>query len=211
MKRVFTMSLTAVLIGISCAGVALAQGTSQPLGDYARSVKKSKAAPAPAAAKVYDNDNLPTAASVSVVGKSDASADAADNSEAKDAKAPSTPAGATADKKEDPQLKAGQPIDERKEALDAWKQKLDDQNDKIKTLAHELDVVEREYRVKASEYYADTARRTQNPTGFAKDDEDYKQQIADKQKALDEAKAKLNDMQEEATKAGAPASVADPN
>ena len=65
--------------------------------------------------------------------------------------------------------------------------------------------------MKASEFYADTARRTQNPTGFAKDDADYKQQIADKQKALDDAKAKLNDLQEEARKAGAPTSVADQN
>jgi len=205
------MSLTTVLIGVACAGAALGQATSQPLGDYARSVKKSKAAPAPAAAKVYDNDNLPTAASVSVVGNSAAGTDNANNSEAKDANAPSAPAGATADKKEDPQIKAGQPIDQRKEALDVWKQKLDDQNDKIKTLAHELDIVEREYRVKASEYYADTARRTQNPTGFAKDDADYKNQIADKQKTLDDAKAKLNDLQEEARKAGAPTSVADQN
>jgi len=205
------MSLTTVLIGVACAGAALGQATSQPLGDYARSVKKSKAAPAPAAAKVYDNDNLPTAASVSVVGNSAAGTDNANNSEAKDANAPSAPAGTTADKKEDPQIKAGQPIDQRKEALDVWKQKLDDQNDKIKTLAHELDIVEREYRVKASEYYADTARRTQNPTGFAKDDADYKNQIADKQKTLDDAKAKLNDLQEEARKAGAPTSVADQN
>ena len=75
MKRVLTMSLTTVLIALACAGAAFAQGTSQPLGDYARSAKKSKAAPAPAAAKVYDNDNLPTAAPVSVVGHSDASAD----------------------------------------------------------------------------------------------------------------------------------------
>src|SRR6266498_883215 len=196
MKRILTMSLTTVLIGVACAGAALGQATSQPLGDYARSVKKSKAAPAPAAAKVYDNDNLPTAASVSVVGNPAAGTDNANNSEAKDANAPSAPAGATADKNEDPQIKAGQPIDQRKEALDVWKQKLDDQNDKIKTLAHELDIVEREYRVKASEYYADTARRTQNPTGFAKDDADYKNQIADKQKTLDDAKAKLNDLQE---------------
>src|SRR6478609_3909308 len=104
MKRVLTMSFTTVLIGLASAGVAFAQGTSQPLGDYARSVKKSKAAPAPAAAKVYDNDNLPAAASVSVVGSSDASTEATDNSEAKDANAQAAPGSATADKKEEPQI-----------------------------------------------------------------------------------------------------------
>lgn len=207
MKRVLTMSLATLLIGFACTAAAFAQGTSQSLGDYARSLKKSKSAPAPAAQKVYDNDTLPTAASISVVGSSSSGTDAANPGDAKDADTKS----ASGDKKDDPQIKAGQPVDERKQAVDAWKQKLDDQNEKIATLAHELDVVQREYRVKAAEFYADTARRTQDPTGFAKDDADYKQQIADKQKALDDAKTKLSDLQEEARKAGAPTSVADQN
>jgi hypothetical protein len=202
------MSLATLLIGFACTA-ALAQGTSQSLGDYARSLKKSKNAPAPTAQKVYDNDTMPTAASVSVVGNSSSSTDAANTGDAKNADAPS--ATAAGDKKDDPQIKAGQPTDERKQAEDAWKHKLDDQNEKIGALSHELDLLQREYRVKAAEFYADTARRTQNPTGFAKDDADYKQQIADKQKALDAAKAKLSDLQEEARKAGAPTSVADQN
>ena len=207
MKRVLTMSLATLLIGLACSAAAFAQGTSQSLGDYARSLKKAKSAPAPAP-KVYDNDTMPTAASVSVVGNS-SSTDAVNTGDAKSADASSTsPAG---DKKDDPQIKAGQSIDERKQAVDAWKQKLDDQNKKIDALSHELDLLQREYRVKAAEFYADTARRTQNPTGFAKDDADYKQQIADKQKAVDAAKAKLSDLQEEARKAGAPTSVAEQN
>jgi hypothetical protein len=207
MKRVLTMSLTTLLICFACTVGAFAQGTSQSLGDYARSLKKSKSAPAPATQKVYDNDNMPTAASVSVVGNSGAIGDAANNGDAKNADDPA----AAGDKKDEPQIKAGQSIDERKQAVDAWKQKLDDQNEKIAALSHELDILQREYRVKAAEFYADTARRTQNPTGFAKDDADYKQQIADKQKALDAAKAKLSDLQEEARKAGAPSSAADQN
>ena len=207
MKRVFTMSLATLLIGFACTAAAFAQGTSQSLGDYARSLKKSKNAPAPAAQKVYDNDTMPTAASISVVGSSSSSTDAANPSDAKATDAPA----ASGDKKDDPQIKAGQPTDERKQAVDAWKQKLDDQNQKIGALSHELDLLQREYTVKAAEFYADTARRTQNPTGFAKDDADYKQQIADKQKALDAAKAKLSDLQEEARKAGAPTSVAEQN
>ncbi len=206
MKRAITMSLATLLIGFACTAAAFAQGT-QSLGDYARSLKKSTNAPAPAAQKVYDNDNMPTTASVSVVGNSSGNTDAANTGDAKNADAPSAPG----DKKDEPQIKAGQPVDERKQAVDAWKQKLDDQNEKIGALSHELDLLQRDYRVKAAEFYADTARRTQNPTGFAKDDADYKEQIADKQKALDAAKAKLSDLQEEARKAGAPTSVADQN
>lgn len=206
MKRALAMLFT-MLIGFACTA-ALAQGTSQSLGDYARSVKKSKSAPAQTAPKIYDNDNLPAAASVSVVGN--ASSEATNKPDAKDENgAPASNGAADKDKKDEPQIKPGQSIDERKQALDAWKEKLAAQNEKVSTLAHELDIVQREYRVKAAEFYADTARRTQNPTGFAKDDADYKQQIADKQKALDDAKTKLSDMQEEARKAGAPSSVAE--
>src|SRR5438105_8608696 len=55
------------------ASVSFAQSTSQPLGDYARSIRKSKDTPAASQQKkVYDNDTLPAAASVSVVGNSTA-------------------------------------------------------------------------------------------------------------------------------------------
>jgi hypothetical protein len=55
--------------------------------------------------------------------------------------------------------------------------------------------------------YADVGNRMRNSADWDKQDAQYKQQIADKQKALDEAKQKLEDLQEEARKAGAPASV----
>ena len=42
------------------------------------------------------------------------------------------------------------------------------------------------------------------PADWDKQDAQYKQQIADKQKALDDAKQKLDDMQEDARKAGVP-------
>ena len=51
----------------------------------------------------------------------------------------------------------------------------------------------------------------QHPKGFSKDDADFKQKIADKQKELDAAKAKLSDLQDEARKAGAPAATTEQN
>jgi hypothetical protein len=55
--------------------------------------------------------------------------------------------------------------------------------------------------------YADAGNRLRNQADWDKQDAQYKQQIADKQKAVEDAKQKLEDLQEEARKAGAPASV----
>lgn len=215
MNRGFRFSLTALLFVSVCAGVSVAQSSQDSLGDYARAIKKSKGAPVPATPdqkKIYDNDNLPTSSSISVVGSAPAAAaaDAAANDHAKDAATPPATAGDDKkDEKKDPEIKAGQSTAERKEALDSWKQKLDAQSSKVNGLSHELELLQREYRVKSSEFYANTAYRAQNPTGFAKDDADYKQKIADKQKELDGARAKLSEMQDDARKAGAPASVSD--
>jgi len=214
MNRVFRFSLTALLFVSVCAGASVAQSSQESLGDYARAVKRSKGAPAtPDQKKVYDNDNMPTSSSISVVGSAPAAAaaDATPAEPSKDASSTAQPAagGDKKDEQKDPEIKAGQSASDRKEALDSWKEKLNAQSDKISGLSHELDLLQREYRVKSSEFYSNTANRAQNPTGFAKDDADYKQKIADKQKELDDAKAKLSEMQDDARKAGAPGSVTD--
>jgi hypothetical protein len=188
------------------------------LGDYARAVKRTKAPAAKTAAKVYDNDNLPPAASINVVGDnakpaSDQDSKAADQDANQDQDKPKNPVDTakqeapTGEKKPEAQLKAGQSAEERQKALDAVKEKLAGQKDKISLLSRELDVLQREHQLKAAEFYANTPRRTQNPNGFKDEDAKYKQQIADKQKQLDEAKGKLSGMEDEAHKAGAPNSI----
>jgi predicted nucleic acid-binding Zn-ribbon protein len=57
--------------------------------------------------------------------------------------------------------------------------------------------------------YADVGNRLRNAAQWDKEETSYKQQIADKQKALDDAKQKLEDMKDEATKAGVPSSMID--
>jgi predicted nucleic acid-binding Zn-ribbon protein len=51
--------------------------------------------------------------------------------------------------------------------------------------------------------------RLRNAAQWDKEESSYKQQIADKQKALDDAKQKLEEMKDEATKAGVPSSMID--
>ncbi|HLV86547.1 MAG TPA: hypothetical protein VKV39_06180 [Candidatus Sulfotelmatobacter sp.] len=104
--------------------------------------------------------------------------------------------------------KTGEQDDADKQA--AWKQwgdRINSQKEQVDLLTRELDVLQREYQIRAAAMYADAGNRLRNQTDWDKQDAQYKQQIADKQKALDEAKQKMEDLQEEARKAGVPSSV----
>ena len=95
----------------------------------------------------------------------------------------------------------------------AWKQwgdRLKAQQETIDLLTRELDVAQREYQIRAAAMYGDVGNRLRNSADWDKQDAQYKQQIADKQKALDDAKQKLEDLREEARKAGVPSSVREP-
>lgn len=186
-----------------------AQSDNQPLGDYARTVKKTKTgSSAKIPSKVYDNDNLPGQGTISVVGNdSDAPSTAKTEQDEQAKNSSGNPAQKSDAKAPEPQIKPGQSAEERKKALEGWKNKLDEQKDKIAGISHELDLLQREYRLKAAEFYSNTANRVEHPYGFADDDAKYKQQIADKQKELDAAQEKLSDMLDTARKEGAPNSV----
>jgi len=219
-KRVFYLLLAGIVISVAASTMVAAQSQPSSLGDYARAVRKTKPK-TPPVAKSYDNDNLPNDSTLSVVGKASepvpgAGKDDAKNDDAKD-KGKDAEAKANPDDKSDAQKKAeksgqikpGQSPEDRQKAFDVWKEKIDAQKEKLSLLSRELDVLQREERLKQSEFYADTATRVRNPNGFADEDAKYKQQIADKQKAVDEAKAKLTDLQDEARKTGVPNSVAE--
>jgi hypothetical protein len=165
------------------------------LGDYARALRKTQGPTQTSAKVIYDNDNLPTAGSLSVVGQTPDSASNQDQDQ---------PA---ADKGKDG-LKPGQTPEERDKALAALTAKLDEQKDKISLLTRELDVLQGEYKLKATNFANNPQQRVQNPNGFAVEGAKYQQQIADKQKDLDAAKATFSAMQDDARKAGAPNSVA---
>lgn len=168
--------------------------SSQSLADSARAVRKDKKVTTP---KVYDNDNLPRQDKLSVVGNTTqaaASAPQGDASADQPAADPSKPAA----------IKPGDSKEDRQKVFDEWKGKIDEQKDSINLVSRELDVLQREYRLRAAAFYADAGNRMRDSKDWDKEDTQYKQDIADKQKAVDEAKQKLEDLQEEARKAGAP-------
>jgi hypothetical protein len=196
MKRITHIGLLVALSTLLLISLAGAQTQAQspdqpPLGDYARKVRKdpvtTKARP-----KVFDNDNLPTEDKLSVVGQKPP-ADAANA-------APADNKDAAAPKPEDDQTK-------KQAEWKGWQNKLTAQKDSIDLAARELDVLQREYQLRAAAMYADAGNRIRNEAQWDKQDADYKQKIADKQKAVDDAKAKLDDMKEEARKAGVPSSM----
>jgi hypothetical protein len=204
MKRIeyiglgFVLALSTVLL----ASLAGAQSTSSApdqssLGDYARKVRKDPATKAKP--KVFDNDNLPVDDKLSIVGPAPAAADANDKSAAGDSKDAAAKPAASAD---DEQAK-------KKAVWKSWQDKLTAQKDSIDLASRELDVLTREYQLRAAVVYADVGNRMRNSAQWDKEDAEYKQKIADKQKGVADAKQKLEDMKEEARKAGVPSAMVD--
>ena len=206
MKSAYFLLAAVVITGtVSTPIIAQSQPQTQSLGDYARAVKKTKPA-GQSAAKTYDNDTLPGSRSLSVVGKPSQPAEADKDKDA----ASQAGSGEKSDaqkKAENAGAKPGQAAEDRKKALDAWKEKLGAQQAKIDLLSRELDVMQRESQIRAAAFYADAGNRLRNSADWDTQDRKYKEQIADKRKAIDEAKTQLSDLQEQARKSGVPNSA----
>jgi hypothetical protein len=184
-------------IAMLCAAVVVftaGAASAQSLGNYAREIRKQKS-PAPQTQHYFDNDNLPTNDALSVIGPSPAE----ETDAGKDADAAPSNKPADAPKSDAKAPGASKPSD--------FKQKIDDQKAQIDILSRELDVLQGEYRLRAAAMYADAGNRLRNQFVWDKEDAEYKQKIADKQKALDDAKNTLSELQEQARKAGSTGST----
>jgi hypothetical protein len=196
MKRItligFVLTLfTALLASLAAAQTPAPAQDQSALGDYARKIRKDPAT-AKARPKVYDNDNLPTDDKLSVVGQQPN---------------PGAAAAAPADDKNAAATKADDDKAKKDAANKVWQDKVTGQKDQIDLASRELDVLQREYQLRAAAEYADAGNRLRNSAPWDKEDADYKQKIADKQKAVETAKQKLTDMQEEARKDGVPSNL----
>jgi hypothetical protein len=191
--------LTAAILFAGAASLASAQDSAQPqsLGDYARTVRKEKKQ---AAVKQFDNENLPVDDKLSVVGGAPTAGDQ------QSAPGVEPTAGASADGKP-AAIQPGESGEDRQKTYDAWKDKIAGQKAKMDLAARELDVQQREYQLRAAAMYADAGNRLRNSGDWDKEDADYKKKIEEKKKAADEAKEQLENMQEDARKAGVPSSV----
>ncbi len=202
MKRITLIGFVFGLLTALLASPAAAQAPSpaqdqSSLADYAKKIRKDPGA-AKARPKVFDNDNLPTSDKLSVVGQQSAASAAGAASNAAPSAAPGDEKKAA--KSDDDQAK-------KQAAWKAWQEKLTAQKNQIDLTSRELDVLQREYELRAAAMYADAGNRMRNEAQWDKQDADYKQKLADKQKAVEDAKQKLTDMQEEARKDGVPSAM----
>ncbi|MGA9388988.1 MAG: hypothetical protein WBV69_00950 [Candidatus Sulfotelmatobacter sp.] len=218
----FVLTGIVLLSGSTGAAQSAAQSTTQApdqtsLGDYARKVHKDPTTKAKA--KVFDNDNLPKDDKISVVGEPAAEpAPAADNTSADSSSKAAAPAGGkdaapASASKPAATPPAATPEDQqaKKQAeWKSWQERLVEQKNAIDLAQRELDVLQREYELRAAVMYADVGNRLRNQTQWDKEDADYKQKIADKQKAVEDAKQKLIDLEEDARKAGVPSAMREP-
>ena len=206
MKRVSLFFMAALFVGT--LAVTLAGAQNAPLGDYARQVRKQKAAPA---TKTFDNDNLPSDDKLSVVGQAPDPATANTNTQTANPPDPNAaPADAAASNSNGEQKSSSDEEQGKKQAMwKEWQTKIQKQRDAVDLANRELDVANREYRLRAAAFYADAGNRLRNSGAWDKEDSQYKDQIAAKQKTLDDAKKALEDMQEDARKAGVPSGMRD--
>ncbi len=187
--RLFSTAVFCVVL----AGFAQAQS----LGDVARKEKAKKAAEAHTSTVITNeniNEHIDKSSDQTInfmKPKSNAASDATDREKddvtagAKDAKNKDEKAGDEAEKP-DADLSA----------------KIGDQKSKIDLLQREIDVAQREQRLRASTYYADPGSRLRDPQQFNLEQQKLTDGIAAKKKELDAATADLNKMKEEARKQG---------
>ena len=172
--------------------LAVSGASAQSLGDYARAARKNK--PQAASTHHYDNDNLPTGDGLSVVGPPATSDASAGSGDAK--AAPPAPSTADAD---------------RQRKAEEWKQKLEQQKQKVDALNHELDLDQRELQLRAVQLNADPTVRLRDGGQWDKKEAQFKSDVEEKQKSLNEARQQLDDIQDQAHKAGAVRSDSDSN
>lgn len=188
-----------MVFAIGPCGIVVAQSQSLSLTDYDRSLRKNRLQDSKHPPRVYDNDNLPSADVVSVVGSALAVVSYADKP-GSDGAENDTASGS--DAKRDPnqkndhtdEIRVGQSPDEREKAYAEWKKRINHRTERVDQLARELQDL-----------------KHNAPTSVAvlhlwPDDQMYLQVIAKKQKELDQARDDLIDLQERARKAGVPAS-----
>jgi predicted RNase H-like nuclease (RuvC/YqgF family) len=196
MKR-FNIGLL-ILMGL-LTGVAAAQSDS--LAEAARKHRQQQAGK-PAAAKVYTNDNLPATETISTVGAPANDAAANTQTDGQASADASTPAGKDGAKPADDSKT-------RQKTWEEWRDKIQKQKASVEQMQKENDEIERQFKLTTGNYYSSAQQRLYDGAAMAKEDAAYKQQMEQKKKAIEDARQKIEDLQEEARRAGVPSGYRD--
>lgn len=179
MRRTLTLLAVALVAAFTIVSSA---GAQESLGELARKQRQSKR---PSTARVITNDDIAMAAAPAPAVATEAKDDKSD--------------------KDKSDAGAGLSADDKTKLAATFKAKVNEQKKNITQLERELDVAQREYRLKVAVYYADVGNNLRDGKKWAEEDRKQRAELDDKQKALAAAKQKLADIQEEARKAGVPA------
>jgi len=181
--------ILALVVALLAAGTAWAQ-SQESLAEYARRIRAERAKKEGAKVKVYTNDNIPGASTISTVGTVFAppEAEAAAEGAAAEGEAPAAE-GAAKD------------CDEQ-----CWKGKFAEQRTKIKDAEMELDVLQREYNLARIQFSQDpnTAMREQysNNTAGGRELQDLMNRINEKKAQVDKLKQELSGLEDDLRKSG---------
>ena len=175
--------LSFVFVLIMSAGVF----AQQTLGDIARQNRTKKKGTSNVK---LDDDNMPRTATPQ-----------ADTSKDKDKKDDEN--SSAADKsKDDKDATKKEHADSQSKKGDEIKGKLEAQKQEIARLQRELDISQREAKLRAATYYGDAGAQLRDQAKFAEDMRKQQEEMDSKKQALDAAQQKLADLQEEARKSG---------
>ena len=188
-----------ILIGL-VTGIAAAQSDS--LAEAARKHKEQQAGKTPTA-KVYTNDNLPTTETISTVGTppSDNTAPKQTDGQPNASTDPSAAASKDGTKPDDGKS--------RQKTWGDWRDKIQKQKASVEQMQKESEELDRQFKLTTGNYYNNAQQRIYDGAAMQKEDAAYKTQMEQKKKALDDAKQKIDDLQEEARRAGVPSGYRD--
>jgi predicted RNase H-like nuclease (RuvC/YqgF family) len=188
----FTLVLAIALL---TAGAAWAQ-SQESIAEYARKARAERAKKEGAKVKMYTNDNLPGAVSISTVGTVFAPAEGGASAEG------AAEGGAAAAEGE------ALPAEGEKKECDeqCWKGKFAEQRNKIKESETQLDILQREYNLARVQYYQDpnAAMREQysNTTGGGRELQDLLKRMDEKKAEIDKLKQELSRLEDDLRKSG---------
>lgn len=173
--------LFSFLMLLAAMAVAVAQQSSQPsLGEAARQARAQKSR---------------TPATIRLEGDGVIVPDSSKNA---NTEVPATDTK-TAENKDDSKKSSA---DESKQKTEDLNKKIEAQRNEIVLLQRELDVVQREQRLRAAAFYADAGTQLRDPAKYAEDSRKEQELIDTKKQALERAQEKLADLEEQARKAG---------
>lgn len=183
MKKLLLMFAVCLFGAGALAQQAFAQ---QSLGDVARA-NRAKKHTSSSTVKL-DDDSMPHSSAPSAGSEAEAAKKADDKStDAKDAD--------QKDAKKDT-------AETQKQKNDELLKQIDSEKKEVATLQRELDIAEREARLRAAAFYGDAGTMLRDQAKFAEDTRKQQDEINGKKAALEAAQQKLDALQEQARKSG---------